>query len=755
MFPANSSLLLLLLQTFIFGFGSSRPNTDLKTSSSVVNDPEENSSGTYIVFVKKPQGVLFENEEDLDRWYQSFLPANIASSGHQLPLVHSYRNVVTGFAARVTAAEVKDMEAKEGFLSAWPEKTLHVHTTHTHDFLGLHQNYGFWNYSNYGKGMIIGVIDTGATPNHPSFSDKGMPPPPAKWKGKCEFNSSVCNNKLIGARNYVPTVSQPFDDHGHGTHTASTAAGSPVEGASFYGQLNGTAVGIAPKAHLAVYKVCTKFGMCRESDVLAAMDDAVEDGVDVLSLSLGLKKLPFHQSTIAIGAFGAMQKGVFVTCSAGNEGPRVSSLGNEAPWILTVGASTVDRSVRATVRLGNGTAIHGESYFQPKDVLGSNLLPLVYGATNGSASAATCQSFEEFDVTGKIVICDSYDADEAVAQGQAVKDAGGVAMILVSNSSSNYITTPEFHVLPASHISFDDGKVIKNYIRSSPSPMATITFKGTIFGLSYSPQVAVFSSRGPSLTSPGILKPDILGPGVRVIAAWPKARDNNNNTNSHFNVMSGTSMSCPHLAGIAALIKTSHPDWSPAAIKSAIMTTADLANRAGNSISDQQFVEANLFATGSGQVNPTRANDPGLIYDLQSEEYIPYLCGLGYSDINVETIVQHKVKCSENSSIPEAQLNYPSFSIRMSSTQQTYTRTVTHVGPAKSSYKSEILGLQGVDVKVTPATIAFNELNQKVSFSVTFSRKESFTGPSAEGHLRWVSDNHNVTSPIAVKLEFQ
>ncbi|CAN1186200.1 Subtilisin-like protease 4 [Linum perenne] len=425
------------------------------------------------------------------------------------------------------------------------------------------------------------------------------------------------------------------------------------------------------------------------------MDAAVEDGVDVLSLSIGYGSLPFHQSPAAIGAFGAMQKGVFVTCSAGNRGPRISSLSNEAPWILTVGASTVDRSVRATVRLGNSTEIHGESYFQPKHVLGSTLLHLVYpGGIDGSASSAICQSLEEFDVKGKVVLCDTYSAAEAVKQGQAVKDAGGAAMVL------------------------------------------------------YSPQVAVFSSRGPSAASPGILKPDILGPGVHVLAAWSKAVDNNNNnTSSTFNVISGTSMSCPHLSGIAALLKTSHPDWSPAAIKSAIMTTADHTNRVGNPI--------NLFATGSGQVNPTKANDPGLVYDLQPDEYIPYLCGLGYSNSSVEIIVQRKVKCSRNSSIPEAQLNYPSFSIRMSSTQQTYTRTVTNVGPANSSYKSEILGLQGVDVKATPATISFTELNQKVSFSVTFSRKESFTGPSSQGHLRWFSSSHNVTIPIAVELEFQ
>ncbi|GLT62914.1 hypothetical protein SLA2020_355160 [Shorea laevis] len=214
---------------------------------------------------------------------------------------------------------------------------------------------GFWNGSNFGKGVIIGVLDSGILPNHPSFSDEGVPPPPARWKGKCEFNGTNCNNKIIGAKIFQGGRRQmgpgPFDVSGHGTHTASKAAGNFVKDAGGFGNAKGTAAGMAPYAHLAIYKICFDYG-CGESDILAAIDSAVDDGVDVLSLSFAEVSLPFYHSGLA--AFRAMQRGIVVSCSAGNSGPGRSTMLNEAPWILTVGASTIDRSIRATTKLGNG-----------------------------------------------------------------------------------------------------------------------------------------------------------------------------------------------------------------------------------------------------------------------------------------------------------------------------------------------------------------------------------------------------------------
>ncbi|KAI5328729.1 PREDICTED: subtilisin [Prunus dulcis] len=177
-------------------------------------------------------------------------------------MVHAYRHIAMGFAAKLTPEEVKAMENKEGFVSAHLQRTLPLHTTHSPEFLGLHHGLGLWEQTNYGEGVIIGVSDTGIGPDHPSFSDEGVSPPPAKWKGKCVFNGTVSNNKLIGAKNFIDAGkgkarrSAPFDQDGHGTHTSSTAAGNFVEGASLFGQANGTASGMAPYAHLAIYKVC-------------------------------------------------------------------------------------------------------------------------------------------------------------------------------------------------------------------------------------------------------------------------------------------------------------------------------------------------------------------------------------------------------------------------------------------------------------------------------------------------------------------
>jgi len=290
-------------------------------------------------------------------------------------------------------------------------------------------------------------------------------------------------------------------------------------------------------------------------------------------------------------------------------------------------------------------------------------------------------------------------------------------------------------------------------MNSSSNPVALITFHGTVIGDKNAPIVASFSSRGPSVASPGILKPDIIGPGVNVLAAWPTSVDDNKNTKSTFNIISGTSMSCPHLSGVAALLKSAHPDWSAAAIKSAIMTTTDTLNLANSPILDERLISADLFAIGAGHVNPSRASDPGLIYDTPFEDYVPYLCGLNYTNREVGKVLQRKVNCSEVKSITEEQLNYPSFSIRLGSTPQTYTRTVTNVGDAKSSYNMEIVSPKGVVVKVKPFTLNFSKLNQKLTYQVTFFKTTNVSTTSdVEGFLNWNSNRHSVRSPIAVRV---
>ncbi|KAK6117125.1 LOW QUALITY PROTEIN: hypothetical protein DH2020_049170 [Rehmannia glutinosa] len=709
----------------------------------------ESSLQTYIVHVNFPG-----EPENLESWYHSFLPdESTANSNGPSRIGHKYRNVITGFAARLSPDEVEKMEKMDGFLHARPEKKYALQTTHSPNFLGLYQNLGSWSGSNYGKGVIIGVLDSGITPNHPSFGDDGVPPVPARWKGKCDLKGTSCNNKLIGARNFARIDPGPPVDHdGHGTHTASTAAGNFVPGANLLGQANGTASGISPLAHLAIYKVCNE-DACLESDILAAMGRAIEDGVDVLSISIGGNSVPFYDDGIAIGAFSAMKREFF--CSANNNGPDSFTLTNEAPWILTVGASTIDRHIVAAALLGDKDEYDGESAYQVND-FPSTLLPLVYPGGRGNKTEVWCGpgSLDNSDVKGKVVLCGRGGDVARIAKGQTVKDAGGAAMILINDEPNAYSTLADAHVLPATHLSYGDGEKINAYINSTSNPTATIVFKGTVIGDKRAPTVASFSSRGPNLASPGILKPDIIGPGASILAAWPMSLDNYTNERATFNMMSGTSMSCPHLSGIAALIKSAHPDWSPAMIKSAIMTSATQTNLNGSRILDERYLPADIFAIGAGHVNPSKALDPGLVYDITIRDYISYLCFL-YTEKQVSFIVNKNINCHKSTyrGEPEAQLNYPSFAVQLGYNNQKYSRTVTNVGDAKSTYNVKIESVPGVNVTVEPTVLDFTKVKQKRTYKIYFSRQE-FTknGSYVQGSIAWVSAQHIVRIPVSVHL---
>ncbi|KAH9305977.1 hypothetical protein KI387_010381, partial [Taxus chinensis] len=267
---------------------------------------------------------------------------------------------------------------RKGCLAVIPSSVDKIHTTRSPHFLGLSgQDGNLWLRSHYGKDVIVGVLDTGIWPESESFHDGGLEPVPSKWKGTCEsgemFDSSHCNKKIIGARYFFKGYEATYgrlgkseyksarDNEGHGTHTAATVAGSPVEGANFSGFANGTATGMAPQARLAIYKVLWGRGRGDGTDIAAAMEKAVADGVDIISLSLGGSDRPFFQDPKAIIAFKAMEKGVFVSAAAGNDGPFPYTVSNTAPWMTTVGASTVDREFPGPVMLGNMETYRGTS----------------------------------------------------------------------------------------------------------------------------------------------------------------------------------------------------------------------------------------------------------------------------------------------------------------------------------------------------------------------------------------------------------
>lgn len=557
----------------------------------------------------------------------------------------------------------------------------------------------------------------------------------------------------------------PRDTEGHGTHTASTAAGSLVLNASFYQYAPGEARGMATKARIAAYKICWTLG-CFDSDILAAMDQAIKDRVHVISLSVGATGYApqYDHDSIAIGAFSAVQHGVFVSCSAGNSGPGPFTSVNIAPWILTVGASTIDREFPANAVLGDGRVFGGVSLYSGKP-LGDTKLPLVY---SGDVGSRYCYSgkLDVSKVVGKIVLCDRGGIAR-VEKGSAVKNAGGVGMILANTKENGEELIADAHLLPATMVGETAGDKIREYIKTEQSPTAMIEFLGTVIGPSpAAPKVAAFSSRGPSHLTAEILKPDVIAPGVNILAAWTGANGPTDleidPRRVEFNIISGTSMSCPHASGLAALLRKAHPDWSPAMIKSALMTTAYNFDDSGKNIRDLATGdESTPFIYGTGHVDPNKALDPGLIYDIMPKDYIAFLCAIGYDSERIAVFVREPVSsssCEQQTFASPGDLNYPSFSVVFGSANSgmvKHKRAVTNVASTVDAvYEVKVDAPSNVEVSVSPSKLVFSEQNQTLSYEITFSslgfRLPGLSSASF-GSIVWSDGNHQVRSPIAVR----
>uniref|UniRef100_A0A0D9WFR5 Subtilisin-like protease n=1 Tax=Leersia perrieri TaxID=77586 RepID=A0A0D9WFR5_9ORYZ len=751
------ALAFLLTATPTLSYLVSDGATRRQSTSTSRRDGEE--AQTYIVLVEPPAPIARGVEGDDDdaahrRWHESFLPGGAR-------IRHSYTGVLSGFAATLTGAELAAVSSRRGFVRAFPERTLTLATTRTPGFLGLSPDRGVWKDAGYGSGVVVGLLDTGVDASHPSFRDDGMPPPPPRWRGRSCTPPARCNNKLVGAASFVYD-NTTVDEVGHGTHTAGTAAGRFVDGVSAFGLATGTASGVAPGAHLAMYKVCNGQG-CFESDVLAGMDAALRDGVDVISISLGGPSLPFDKDPIAIGSFAAAAKGIAVVCAGGNSGPTPFTLSNEAPWVITVAAGSVDRSFRATVRLGDGEAFDGESLSQDSR-FSSKAYPLYY-----SQHGSNYCDFFDGNITGAVVVCDTETPVPPTSSIDAVREAGGAGVVFVNEADFGYtIVLEKYYDLPMSQVTATDGAKIMGYA-STPSSSsstaaghtATIVFNSSVVGVKPAPIVAAFSSRGPSAASPGVPKPDIMAPGLNILAAWPSqvpVDGNKNGGESYtFNVISGTSMATPHIAGVVALIKKIHPDWSPAMIRSAIMTTSTAVDNLGHVIMDEEHRNASYYSVGAGQVDPAKAIDPGLVYDLAAADYAAYICGL-LGEVSLRTITGDSgATCSAAGSVAEAELNYPAIIVPFRAGMAAFVvnRTVTNVGPARSRYAVRVDAPGGTVVEVEPAELVFEEAMERKTFVVTVTVSGGGDGGAgggghvvAEGSLRWVSGDHVVRSPI-------
>uniref|UniRef100_A0A453QRT5 Subtilisin-like protease n=1 Tax=Aegilops tauschii subsp. strangulata TaxID=200361 RepID=A0A453QRT5_AEGTS len=655
-------------------------------------------------------------------------------------IVYSYKHGFSGFAAMLTESQAETIAKFPEVVTVKPNIFHETHTTRSWDFLDLHHNRqpaqqpGLLKKAKYGEDVIVGVIDTGIWPESRSFDDNGYGPVPARWKGKCQtgqdFNATSCNRKIIGARWYGLGISDevlnnnyksPRDIDGHGTHVASTVAGGEVQGVSYGGLGMGVARGGAPRARLSIYKVCWLGGNCPEAAVLAAIDDAIYDGVDVLSLSLGGagQELP--------GTLHAVQRGISVVFAGMNDGPVPQTVSNTLPWVTTVAASTIDRSFPTLISLGNKEKLVGQSLHYNASVISGDFKGLVYAGS------------------GKIVLCYQPAAANSMPPPQALPIAinltimAGAKGLIFAQYTTNLLDFLPLckGVMPCVVVDFEIAHRIASYWRSDKgnavvkvSPAMTVVGKGVL-----SPRVASFSSRGPSLLFPSILKPDIAAPGVSILAA----------EGDSYAFNSGTSMACPHVSAVTALLKSVHPDWSPAMIKSAIVTTASVTDRFGMPIQAEAVPRklADPFDFGGGHIDPDRAVDPGLVYDVDAREYNKFFnCTLGYVD-GCESYYLN--------------LNLPSIAVPNLKDHVMLRRTVTNVGPVEAIYHLVVEAPAGIDVSVEPSVINFTQSGSKMAtFMVTFTTRQRVQGGYTFGSLTWSNGStHSVRIPIAVRTVIQ
>ncbi|RAL53598.1 hypothetical protein DM860_012213 [Cuscuta australis] len=747
--------------------------------------PTPEKSKAYIVHMDTSQ--MPTNMASRHHWYNSLVNSakllntqgpDQMTTNRPAPLLYTYNHVLDGFSAVLSPEELAFLKTTPGFMSAYPDAGVTLHTTRTTDFLSLNPKTGLWPASKHGNDVIIGVIDTGVWPESPSFGDDGMPDKiPKRWNGTCageQFSSLLCNKKLIGVRyfnkgimaanpNTTIYMNSGRDDSGHGSHTSATAAGNYVQDASFFGYAPGTAKGVAPRARLAMYKVMWgEVGYT--SDVLAGMDMAVSDGVDVISISLGgTSFIPVYEDAVAIASFGAMEKGILVSAAAGNEGPApLGSLSNGFPWVLTTAAGSVDRSYAGTLRMGNGKTITGWTTYPVTAIIDE--LPLVYNKTISACTSTRLLS----DFIGSIVVCKTENYDSFLDQCSVLAKSEVGAAIFVIDDDPDVFESPGFPY-PGIMISKKHSRGVIKYARNVTNAYASIQFQETMLGVKAHPVVASYSSRGPSPFSPGILKPDLMAPGTLVLAAWtPKTSASyispNIDLSSPFNLISGTSIACPHSSGIAALLKGAHPDWSPAAIRSAMITTANPNDNTNAPIKDPavKYSIASPLSMGAGQVDPNRALDPGLIYNATTLDYVNLLCSMNFTLNQIRTITRSKYNCSN----PSSDLNYPSFillyalnkngiaaSATATNVTRMFKRTVTSVGDDPEMYVVDDNQLpRSFEVSFDTRTLSFMNKYETAEYALTLTYKGSKKGEVEFGSVAWVGDSgkHKVRSPVVV-----
>jgi hypothetical protein len=666
--------------------------------------------------------------------------------------IYDYTAVFNGFAADLTEEQAAKLEASKGIVSVEKAENVEVDTSSTPAFLGLSDKGGLWDQlggtakgglgSGAGEDVVIGDVDGGYWPENPAFADRRpdggnlYPHKVTGFSGACQagedFPASTCNGKVIAARFFnagigvdrIPDFEylSPRDYGGHGSHTASTMAGNfgvqATGDAAGFGKLSG----IAPRARLAVYKACwvlptAASGSCNTADTTAAIDQAVEDGVDAINYSISGTQSAFTDS-VEVSFLFAAAAGVYVSASAGNTGGTATGVSHPSPWITTTAAGTHNRDGQGTVTI-DGVVYNGASS-AANPVSGTLIeaktakLPT---AADTDATLCFLGTLDPAKVAGKIVVCDR-GVNARTDKSLEVRSAGGIGMIML-NTGPNSINA-DLHYVPSIHLQSAAYAAI--HAAAAAANSATIS-QGVLVYNAPAPFAASFSLRGPLVAGGGdILKPDIMAPGQDVLAAVAPP----GNHGREFDLYSGTSMSSPHLTALGALMHQAHPDWSPMMIKSAFMTTAYQSN------------DYDQFSWGAGHVDPNKAVDPGLVFDSGLNDWLAFLKG-------------QKLYTGAGPSIDASDLNLASIAIGDMAGAQTVQRTATSVGSKSETYTFSTTGLAGVTA--TPSVSSFAAApGSATPWTVTFLRTTAPLNTYTKGFVVWTGDKgHIVKMPVVLR----